>query len=106
MRFLFSLLIIFALLIVPAMAQASDSCFSKNCTVSVDGDNDTASKSQSDTKSVKADHCCACAGCYTFFHASLQGTSGIEQLQEKPLLTTASLSGLGPQSPLEPPRTI
>ncbi|TAH37803.1 MAG: hypothetical protein EYC62_00815 [Alphaproteobacteria bacterium] len=109
MRFLFSFLIVLSLLIAPAMAQAADSCFSANCSVSVDvsKNKETASKSQPDSKkTVKADHCCACGGCHTIFSAFLSGANGVEHSQQQPMMAAASLAGLGPQSPLEPPRTI
>lgn len=104
---MFSFLIVLSLFIAPTMAQASDSCFGKSCETPIPASKDTISKSQSDTnKPVKADHCCACGGCHIVFHASFTGSNSIEQPQEKPLLKTAFLSGLGPQSLLEPPRII
>ena len=107
MRFLFSLLIVLSLLIAPAIARASDVCVSKNCETSISSKKEIASKSQPDSKKpFKADHCCACGGSHVVFQVSLSVANNIEHLQEKPLFRTAVLSGIGPQSPLEPPRTI
>jgi hypothetical protein len=108
MRLLFSLMIVFSLLVVPVEAQAMDFCDSQGCVsfnqgcVSFNIDKD-AGKSQPDSKSsAKTDHCCVCS--HAASDTTFSKTGYIEPDSNKLFhFKDAALLGHEPQGLLRPP---
>jgi|GWRWMinimDraft_13_1066021.scaffolds.fasta_scaffold48436_1 hypothetical protein len=102
MRFLIPLIVVLSILIAPLAAQAAGFCDSQGC-LSFNIDKDASGKSQPDSKSAEAEHCCIHS--HGMSAVSFPSTRNIElSALNKPLLKEAALLSPEPQALLRPPK--